>query len=231
MYNFYIKLDGEQFGPFSATQIVNQYLDDLENFEDIEVMESSIGIWCHASEYPWDELVQKEAQAPTHTVQNNMPPVRPSTPTFTTSSGSHTETSSSEPKRNIFVIIWLMAVVGYFGYYAVDSFISPLVEKDSKWLFDLSSSLKNVMILCACAYILTALGALILLFKKRFGFSMMGAGSVLIIGVCVYLSSHYGLPLKIFERDIISAVVVPLVTYGILQIKENGISCWEAMRE
>ena len=64
MYNFYIKLDGEQFGPFSATQIVNQYLDDLENFEDIEVMESSIGIWCHASEYPWDELVQKEAQAP-----------------------------------------------------------------------------------------------------------------------------------------------------------------------
>lgn len=60
MYNFYIRLDGDEFGPFTATQIVNQYLDEMESIDDVEVMESNIGVWWPASKYPWEELVMKE---------------------------------------------------------------------------------------------------------------------------------------------------------------------------
>lgn len=67
-YRFYIKLDGEQFGPFSATQIVNQYLEDIESYDDIEVLEESIGVWHKASDYPWVELIQKEIGA---SINNN----------------------------------------------------------------------------------------------------------------------------------------------------------------
>ena len=118
MYNFYIKLDGVQYGPYSATQIVNQYLDDIESLNDIEVMEASIGVWHRASDYPWSELVMKETGggiSPSGEVVATYVPPTQTTPTATT-------TPNNEDKQSIGlnILSFLIPIVGWILYFALD---------------------------------------------------------------------------------------------------------------
>ena len=122
MYRFYVKLDDEQFGPFSAAQIVNQYLDDLENYDDIDVMEESIGVWHKATDYPWAELIQKETGASI----NSSGEVKAggSGGTYTPSSNrdgdmDNDNSTRVEPESNFWlcIISFLFPLVGWILYF------------------------------------------------------------------------------------------------------------------
>ena len=125
MYRFYIKLDEEQYGPFSATQIVNQYLDDIENCGDIDVMEESIGVWHKASDYPWAELIQKESGS---SISNNGevrvgPSVRRTRTTthrnVSTSSRSTSSSESSTSTLQAIALVLSLVGLGCIAYVAI----------------------------------------------------------------------------------------------------------------
>lgn len=55
-YKFYIKMDGQIFGPYSL-----QEYHELDVPDDTEVLEESVGQWCLASDYPsYEELKARE---------------------------------------------------------------------------------------------------------------------------------------------------------------------------
>lgn len=54
-FNFYIRQDGTQFGPYSIDEVRN-----LGLLDDTEVLETSVGEWYPASFYDFDELYMKE---------------------------------------------------------------------------------------------------------------------------------------------------------------------------
>ena len=55
-YNFYVQMDGEVFGPYSAREVK-----DLELLDDILVTEESMnGQWLPASKFDFDDMVRKE---------------------------------------------------------------------------------------------------------------------------------------------------------------------------
>lgn len=126
MYNFYIRLDGVQYGPFSATQIVNQYLDYIESLDDIEVMEESIAVWHRASDYPWSELVMKETGggiSPSGEVvaggNYRGTYVPPSQPTTTTAAPS-TPTNEDKPSVGLNILSFIFPIIGWILYFAFD---------------------------------------------------------------------------------------------------------------
>ena len=55
-YNFYVKIDGDIFGPYSAQEIK-----ELELLEDILVTEESMnGLWLQASKFDFEDMAMKE---------------------------------------------------------------------------------------------------------------------------------------------------------------------------
>ena len=129
MYNFYIKLDGVQYGPYSATQIVNQYLDDIESLDDIEVMEASIGVWHRASDYPWSELVMKETGggiSPSGEVvaggnyRGTYVPPTQTTSTQTTTTTTTTPNNEDKPSIGLNILSFLIPIVGWILYFALE---------------------------------------------------------------------------------------------------------------
>ena len=54
-YKFYIRQDGNEYGPYSIDEVRN-----LGLLDDTEVMESSVGEWYPANYYNFDELYMKE---------------------------------------------------------------------------------------------------------------------------------------------------------------------------
>lgn len=57
-YKFYVKMDGEIFGPYSAKEIR-----DLELLDDILVTEASMNEWLPAGRFDFDDMVKKELGA------------------------------------------------------------------------------------------------------------------------------------------------------------------------
>lgn len=57
-YKFYVKMDGETFGPYSAREIR-----DLQLMEDILVTEESMDEWLPAGRFDFDDMVRKELGA------------------------------------------------------------------------------------------------------------------------------------------------------------------------
>lgn len=58
-YKFYIKMDGETFGPYSAKEVR-----DLQLMDDILVTEESMdGAWLPAGDFDFDDMVAKELGA------------------------------------------------------------------------------------------------------------------------------------------------------------------------
>lgn len=54
-YKFYVKMDGETFGPYSAREIR-----DLQLMDDILVTEESMDEWLPAGRFDFDDMVRKE---------------------------------------------------------------------------------------------------------------------------------------------------------------------------
>jgi hypothetical protein len=126
MYQFYVKLDGQQFGPYTATQIVNMELPG-----DTEVMEASIGSWEKANDYPWSDLVLKEtgsAISPSGGIVSgssaNVSSVRQSTGNSNT---------VDQPSIGLGVLSFLVPIIGWILYF-VHRDESPVKAKAcSKW--------------------------------------------------------------------------------------------------
>lgn len=55
MYKFYVKMDGETFGPYSAKEVR-----DLQLLDDIMVTEESMSEWLPACNFDFDDMVRKE---------------------------------------------------------------------------------------------------------------------------------------------------------------------------
>ena len=122
MYQFYVKLDGQQFGPYSATQIVNM---DLPG--DTEVMEASIGSWEKANDYPWSDLVLKEtgsAISPSGGIVAG---------TTVSPSGIQSPNLNDEPSVGLGILSFLFPLIGWILYF-VHRDKSPIKAKAcSKW--------------------------------------------------------------------------------------------------
>lgn len=122
MYQFYVKLDGQQFGPYSATQIVNM---DLPG--DTEVMEASIGSWEKANDYPWSDLVLKEtgsAISPSGGIVSG---------TTVSPSGIQSPNLNDEPSVGLGILSFLFPLIGWILYF-VHRDKSPIKAKAcSKW--------------------------------------------------------------------------------------------------
>ena len=57
MYKFYVRMDGDTFGPYSAKEIR-----DLELLDDVWVTEESMSEWLPAGKFDFDDMVRKELE-------------------------------------------------------------------------------------------------------------------------------------------------------------------------
>lgn len=73
-YKFYVQMDGETYGPYSASAVR-----DLDLLDDILVTEESMnGQWLPASKFDFDDMVRKEIDAiPVSGHQSPVPIVNP----------------------------------------------------------------------------------------------------------------------------------------------------------
>lgn len=129
MYQFYVKLDGQQYGPYTATQIVNM---DLPG--NTEVMEASIGSWEIASNYPWPDLVLKESGAAIgpsgNIVAGNsgsyVPPGGYQTPQVQTQPNPE-----DKPSVGLNILSFFIPLVGWILYFALNK--TEKAKSCSKW--------------------------------------------------------------------------------------------------
>lgn len=153
---------------------------------------------------------------------------KPIIPKQTLSEDSEDQVSQGR-QRSVFIVLWLLGMLGYFGYLAIDAII-PFIQH-----LDIYKEMGTEMVIIKLAAILIPLemfiGSLKLLLWKRSGMESIVFGSVLLIGLVIYITVKFqasSLP-SYMIRDIITAIVIPLATYRILQISTNGKSCWEWM--
>lgn len=82
-YKFYVKMDGETYGPYSAKEVR-----DLQLMDNILVIEESMSEWLPAGRFDFDDMVKKELGALVNEdatinrprYDTPMPPVIPATP-------------------------------------------------------------------------------------------------------------------------------------------------------
>lgn len=126
MYQFYVKLDGQQFGPYTATQIVNMELPG-----ETEVMEASIGTWEKARDYPWSDLVLKETGAaigPSGGIVSGSTTIGSST-----YGGQIIPNTDDEPSTGLNIFSFLFPIIGWVLYFVYRD-KSPIKAKScSKW--------------------------------------------------------------------------------------------------
>ena len=128
MYQFYIKLDGQQYGPYSATQIVNMELPG-----DTKVMEASIGSWELASNYPWSDLVLKESGV---AIGPNGNIVAGNSGTYVPSGGNQfskiqVSDPNDKPSVGLNILSFLFPLVGWILYFALNK--TEKAKSCSKW--------------------------------------------------------------------------------------------------
>ena len=58
MYKFYVRMDGDTFGPYTAREVR-----DLQLLDDILVTEESMDGWLPAGKFDFDDMARKEALA------------------------------------------------------------------------------------------------------------------------------------------------------------------------
>lgn len=120
-YKFYIKMDGETFGPYSAKEVR-----DLQLMDDILVTEESMdGAWLPAGDFDFEDMVAKELGASVNedgTITRRSGRNTPINPTSTatssrqsvgTSSSIHTDGVPEEIKKwnwGAFFFNWLWGI-------------------------------------------------------------------------------------------------------------------------
>lgn len=126
MYQFYVKLDGQQFGPYTATQIVNM---DIPS--DTEVMEASIGSWEKAKDYPWSDLVLKETGSAIGPSGSIVSGATANVSSVGQSTGN--SNTNDEPSVGLGILSFLFPLIGWILYF-VHRDKSPIKAKAcSKW--------------------------------------------------------------------------------------------------
>lgn len=120
-YKFYVKMDGETFGPYSAKEVR-----DLQLIDDVLVTEESMdGAWLPAGDFDFDDMVAKELGASVNedgTITRRSGRNTPINPTSTatssrqsvgTSSSIHTDGVPEEIKKwnwGAFFFNWLWGI-------------------------------------------------------------------------------------------------------------------------
>lgn len=129
MYQFYVKLDGQQYGPYTATQVVN-----MELSGDTEVMEASIGTWELASNYPWADLVMKESGA---AISPSGGIVAGHTGSYVPTGMAHAAAYPVQPNQEdkpsvaLNILSFLFPIVGWVLYFALKK--TEKAKACSKW--------------------------------------------------------------------------------------------------
>ena len=144
-------------------------------------------------------------------------------------SSNSSNSRSSTRERSALIILWLLGLLGYFGYLTVDAAI-PFIQHIELFK-QVDTESKILWIAKVLIPLEFFIGAIQLLFWKRSGIGRMVFGSLLYTGVIIYFLVKFhasSIPSPII-RDIVTAIAAPIVTYLILQIQENGKSCWEWM--
>lgn len=104
IYKFYVQMDGQTFGPYSARDIR-----ELDLLDDILVTEESMnGQWLPASKFDFDDMVRKESGVPQQVasprVESTQPvchPVNPGDNVCVNPDGSVTNTSNWETPYDV----------------------------------------------------------------------------------------------------------------------------------
>lgn len=149
--------------------------------------------------------------------------------TYSEDSEDVKDQASQGRERSLFILLWLLGILGYFGYLAIDASISLIQHIE---LFkQMDTEFKIYTIADVLIPLEFFIGAIQLLFWKKSGFGRIVFGSLLYSGLIIYIMVKYNIssPPSFIVRDIITAIAAPIVTYLILQIQENGKSCWEWM--
>ncbi len=120
-----------------------------------------------------------------------------------------------QPKtRHWFVTLWLILVIcmNLYNVY-INAITMQMLEPNLEhlsWVFALQALLHLEL---ACA-------AVMIFIWKKIGFKMFAGTAILV----VILGLLYG------EGDIFSPILGLAVIYGLLQIKKDGVSCWEQLK-
>ena len=120
MHKFYVKMDGDTFGPYTAKQI-----QELQLMDDILVTEESMNEWLPAGRFDFNDMAKKELNellSQRRTQNNDEENVRANNPLIAQYSGSSQKTSSKPRKigKTIlygFISIIAVAILGGLLYY------------------------------------------------------------------------------------------------------------------
>jgi hypothetical protein len=118
-YKFYVQMDGETYGPYSARAVR-----ELGLLDDVLVTEESMhGQWLPASKFDFDDMVRKECAIPTQSTTYNEQSQTTIEQPHNTSGQYHYDTSSSNSQEdNSSPIGWcilsfLIPLVGWILYF------------------------------------------------------------------------------------------------------------------
>ena len=120
MYKFYVKMDGDTFGPYTAKQI-----QELQLTDDILVTEESMNEWLPAGRFDFNDMVKKELNellSQRRTQNKDEGNVGANNPFIAQYSGSSQKTSSKPKKTGktilyVFISIIVVATLGGLLYY------------------------------------------------------------------------------------------------------------------
>lgn len=120
MYKFYVKMDGDTFGPYTAKQI-----QELQLMDDILVTEESMNEWLPAGRFDFNDMVKKELNellSQRRTQNKDEGNVGANNPFIAQYSGSSQKTSSKSKKTGktilyVFISIIVVATLGGLLYY------------------------------------------------------------------------------------------------------------------
>ena len=127
------------------------------------------------------------------------------------------------------MVLWLMAMLGYFGYLTIDAII-PFAQH-----FDYIKQMdtESVMLLLFPIFIPFEMfiGSVKLFCWRKSGMESIFFGTMLYIAYVIYIMVrlHISSIPPYFVRDIITAIACPIATYSVLQITTNGRSCWSQL--
>lgn len=125
-------------------------------------------------------------------------------------------------KRNGFITIYLYVVIIVCVFEGFSIIRRAYAEMD----FD--KSMQTITIIIGGLLLIHAIGASLLLTWKKLGYWLIVVNPIGSLLVACYL--HYFMGISTYIGPALySLFIIPLLNFGILQIRKDGISCWRLL--
>lgn len=127
-----------------------------------------------------------------------------------------------EKQRNGFITLFLSAVI------IVGTFAGFSIIREAYAEMDFNKPMQTITIIIGGLLLVDALGASLLLIWKKIGYWIMVSSGIGCLCVACYLNYAMGIS-TYMGAAIYGSIINPLIIFGILQIRKDGISCWRLL--